>query len=68
MYFQVKQDVYWDKNVERKLILSIGDWLVIEMCLYEKENKYIFNTVRRSGRRRRDCKKKKKKKNYFTLD
>ncbi len=34
MYFQVKQDVYWDKNVERKLILSIGDWLVIEMCLY----------------------------------
>ncbi len=30
MYFQVKQYVYWDKNVERKLILSIGDWLVIE--------------------------------------
>ncbi len=34
MYFQVKQDVYWDKNVERKLILSIGDWLVIELSLW----------------------------------
>lgn len=33
MYFQVKQDVYWGKNIERKLILSVGNWLVIKTCL-----------------------------------